>query len=95
MRAHLGRAYTQWEKRTLARERREGFAQGKAEARAEAIAKGRVEGMAEALLTLLKIRGFVVSTRARRRILGCTDTAQLDALLRRAVSTTRGNELFE
>jgi hypothetical protein len=57
-------------------------------------AKGRAEGRAEALLAVLEARGLSVTQDARARILECTDTAQLDAWIRKAVSINSVDELF-
>ncbi len=57
-------------------------------------AKGRAEGRAEALLTVLEARGLRVSDEARARILACTDAAQLDAWVRKAITITSVDELF-
>jgi hypothetical protein len=57
-------------------------------------AKGRAEGRAEALLAVLEARGLRASDEARARILACTDVAQLDAWIRKAVSVTSADEFF-
>jgi hypothetical protein len=61
--------------------------------------EGREEGLHEgertALLKVLEARGLVVKQRARQRILACTNSAQLDLWLRRAVSVRSTEELFE
>jgi hypothetical protein len=63
------------------------------------VAQGREEGLHEgertALLKVLEARGLVVKQRARQRILACTNSAQLDLWLRRAVSVRSTEELFE
>jgi hypothetical protein len=58
------------------------------------IAKGEAKGRAEALLTMLEARGLRVSDEARARILACTEAAQLDAWVRKAVSVGSIDELF-
>ena len=66
--------------------------------RAEAEAKGRAEGEAKgtihALLTVLEGRGLAVSTAERGRIEACTDLAELERWLRRALTITSTAELF-
>jgi len=64
------------------------------EGRAEGEAKGRAEGEAKALLAVLQARGVPVSDEARGRILACTDAAQLDAWVRKAVAVASADELF-
>jgi hypothetical protein len=57
-------------------------------------AEGEAKGRAEALLTLLEARGLRASDEARARILACSDGAQLDAWIRKAVSVATVDELF-
>ncbi len=54
--------------------------------RAEAKAEGIAAGIARSILQVLELRGLTVDERSRARILGCTDPAQLQAWLGRAVS---------
>ena len=63
--------------------------------RAEGEAKGKAEGEARALLTVLEGRNLPVSADQRDRILACTDLAQLDAWLRKAIVATATADLFE
>jgi hypothetical protein len=65
-----------------------------AKGRAEGEAKGEAKGRAEALLSVLQARGLRVSDEVRARILACTDVAQLDAWVRKAVAVTSVDELF-
>lgn len=62
--------------------------------RAEGEAKGRADGEAKALLAFLEARGIDVSAEARVRITECTDSDQLEAWVRRAVSIVSIDELF-
>lgn len=55
---------------------------------------GRAEGKAEALLTVLSARGVSLDAADEQRIRGCTDLAQLDEWLRRAVSVASARELL-
>lgn len=57
-------------------------------------AKGRAEGLAEALLTVLRAAGIEVSAQADHRIKSCTDLAQLESWLARAVTVRSTDELF-
>ena len=66
------------------------YGQGHEEGRQE----GRQEGEATALLEVLDARGLPVSQNARRRILACTNRAELKRWLRRAVRVASVNELF-
>ena len=72
------RIYESWEKKTLARGRREGEAEAKAE--------GRREGKANAVLAVLESRGLTVTAARRKQVLACTDDAQLDAWVRAAAT---------
>src|SRR5262249_8704273 len=62
--------------------------------RAAGVAQGETRGEANAVLRVLVARGIVVSEEVRERILSCTDLAQLDAWLDRAVVATRAEELL-
>jgi hypothetical protein len=57
-------------------------------------ATGRAEGRAQAVLDVLDARSLRVSDDARARILACTDTEQLAAWVRKAVTATSVDELF-
>jgi hypothetical protein len=65
-----------------------------AEQQAEGQAKGEAQGEAKAVLTFLATRGIEVPDEARERITGCTDLAQLEAWVRRAVAATSVEDLF-
>ncbi len=69
---------------------RKAFADGEAsgEARGEALGEGR------AVLTVLDARGVTVPAAAREQILACSDLAQLDTWLRRAVTATTADEVI-
>jgi len=69
-------------------------AKGRAEGVAEGRAEGVAEGRAEALLAVLQARGLRVSDEVRARVFACTDVAQLDAWVRKAVTVTSVDELF-
>ncbi|GAB3962811.1 hypothetical protein GCM10029978_019080 [Actinoallomurus acanthiterrae] len=58
-------------------------------------AEGEVKGTAKAVLTVLSGRGACVSPDIRARITGCTDLAQLEAWLQRAVVVSTAAELFD
>ncbi|HEX8704925.1 MAG TPA: hypothetical protein VF815_39195 [Myxococcaceae bacterium] len=77
----------------------QGREEGRKEGREEGLQKGREEGLYEgertALFKVLDARGLVVKQAARRRILACTDLAQLERWLRKAVSVRSTKELFE
>ena len=70
------------------------FAQGKAEGEAEGEAKGKAEGEARAILRVLDRRGVPVSDEQRERILTCSDLAQLEGWLDRAVTARTVDEVF-
>jgi hypothetical protein len=65
--------------------------QGRAEGRAE----GRVEGEVDAVLTVLDARGIDVPDDARARITACTDLDQLKDWVRRAVTATSIDDVFD
>ena len=56
-------------------------------------AEGKAEGEGQAVLTVLDARGVPVPDAIREQILACTDLAQLDTWLRRAVTATAANEV--
>jgi hypothetical protein len=57
--------------------------------------KGRLEGEHRALLKVLKARRLAVDDTARRRILACTQLAQLELWLGKAVTVQSVQELFK
>jgi hypothetical protein len=57
--------------------------------------KGRLEGEHRALIKVLKARGLTVDDTARRRILACTELAQLELWLGKAVTVQSVQELFK
>jgi hypothetical protein len=71
------------------------FKQGRVEGRAEGRAEGEARGKADAVLVVLKGRGIPVSGDARGRILACTDTAQLDVWLERALAAASVADVFD
>jgi predicted transposase YdaD len=74
--------YDRWERKTLARGRREGKAEG------------RAEGLREGVLAVLEGRGLPVTAAQRKQVLACTDEAQLDAWLRAAKTTPSAKALL-
>ncbi|MEU9887825.1 hypothetical protein [Sphaerisporangium sp. NPDC051011] len=61
---------------------------------AEGKAQGKAEGKAEAIVMVLDGRGLSVSEEACSRILGCTDAAQLDTWLQRALTVASVEDVF-
>ena len=57
--------------------------------------EGRAEGEAKALLGFLGARGIVVPDDARERIMRCTDLDQLETWVRRAVTVSTVEDLFD
>jgi hypothetical protein len=55
--------------------------------------RGEARGEGRAVLTVLDARGVAVPADARERILACTDLAQLETWLRRAVTATTAAEV--
>jgi hypothetical protein len=72
----------------------QGVTEGKAQGVAEGEARGKAEGESQAVLTVLEARGVPVPEAIRKQILGCTDLAQLDTWLRRAVTATTAAEVI-
>ncbi len=70
-------------------------AQGREEGREEGRQEGRQEGEMGALFEVLDARGLDVDDESRRRILACTELAQLKLWLRRAVAVKSVQALFE
>jgi hypothetical protein len=60
----------------------------------EGMAKGVAEGCAKSVLAVLEARGLRASDEGRARILACTNVAQLDTWIRKAVSVNSVDELF-
>jgi hypothetical protein len=60
----------------------------------EGEARGEAKGKAEGVLVVLRARGLVVSPEVEDRVTRCTDIAQLDEWLRRAVVVTSAEEIF-
>jgi hypothetical protein len=74
---------------------KEGFKQGFMEGFMEGFQKGRQEGELRALLEVLDARGIDVDAEARKRIMACTEFAQLKIWLRKAVKVHSVQEFFE
>jgi hypothetical protein len=60
----------------------------------EVDARGQALGEGRAVLTVLDARGVHVSEAIREEILGCTDVAQLDTWLRRAVTAPTADDVI-
>jgi hypothetical protein len=73
----------------------QGKAAGAALGEALGEARGKALGEANALLRVIEARGLSVPGEARARILSCTDTAQLDAWLDRALVAARVEEILD
>ncbi|WP_149257834.1 hypothetical protein [Actinomadura sp. K4S16] len=61
---------------------------------ARAAVKGEAKGLALAVIRNLENRGIGVSQEERERVLGCTDTARLDAWLERSLTVQTAAEIF-
>lgn len=68
---------------------------GRAEGHAEGREEGRAEGEIEAILTVLDARGLDIPSEARERISRCSDLHLLEKWIRRAVTVTSVDELFD
>jgi len=67
---------------------------GRARGRAEAWATGRAIGMGRAVLIVLDTRGIAVPTVVQERVRACTDLAQLETWLVRALTATTADEVI-
>ena len=56
-------------------------------------ARGEARGEGRAVLTVLEARGVEVAATVREHILACTDLAQLDVWLRRALTASSGEDV--
>jgi hypothetical protein len=68
--------------------------QGKAEGHVEGKAEGLVEGEARSVLRILDARRLAPSEEQRQRVISCTDAAQLDLWLDRAITADTVDEIF-
>jgi predicted transposase YdaD len=68
--------------------------QGKAEGHVEGKAEGLVEGEARSVLRILDARRLAPSEEQRQRVISCTDAAQLDLWLDRAITADTADEVF-
>jgi hypothetical protein len=62
--------------------------------REEGLAEGRAEQAAKAVLRVLAKRSVRVSKSVRTRLAACTDLAELDRMLDRALEVSRAEEIF-
>ncbi len=60
-----------------------------------AVLQGEVKGRAIALITLIEARGLVLSAAARARIMGCEDTEQVEAWLRRVLEAASVEQILD
>jgi predicted transposase YdaD len=74
--------------------RAEGEAKGRAEGEAKGLAEGEAKGEAKTVLAVLEARGLRVTAAQRERVLACTDLAQLEGWVRKAVTVKTTAELF-
>jgi hypothetical protein len=70
-------------------------AEARDEGRAEARDEGRIETRSDSVLTVLRIRGIVVSDAARERILAQKDLEQLKRWLEKACVATSIQEVLD
>ncbi|MFE8605267.1 RpnC/YadD family protein [Archangium violaceum] len=77
----------------------QGREEGRQEGRQEGLQTGRQEGLHEgeviALLKVLEARGLLMDEQSRQRIAACSDLAQIERWLLKAVSVQSVQELFE
>ena len=72
----------------------EGHVEGKAEGLVEGKAEGLVEGEARSVLRILDARRLAPSEEQRQRVISCTDAAQLDLWLDRAITADTVDAIF-
>jgi len=60
----------------------------------QGMSEGEARGEAKAVLRLLAARGLGLSEAQRERVASCTDSAQLDLWLDRAISASTAAEVF-
>jgi flagellar biosynthesis/type III secretory pathway protein FliH len=72
-----------------------GEADGLAKGEAVGLAKGEAAGVAKAVVNVLRRRGLVVDSAFEERVRLCTDLAQLESWLERAVHVERPEQIFE
>ncbi|MCU0694725.1 MAG: Rpn family recombination-promoting nuclease/putative transposase [Polyangiaceae bacterium] len=65
------------------------------EGRAEGEARGEARGRADAIMQVITARGLRLTPAQVERLRTCTDLAELDRLLRRALSIETAQQLFE
>jgi hypothetical protein len=70
------------------------FEKGRQKGLDEGLAMGLAKGRAEAVLDLLAMRGVRVDSKARERILSCTDLATLGRWFERAARATHISEVL-
>jgi hypothetical protein len=84
----------EYEKTLVEKIHDQGIAEGKAEGITEGEARGKAEGEARAVLRLLDARGLALSQEQRQQVTSCTDAAQLDRWLDRAITAGTVAEVF-
>ncbi|GAA0395679.1 hypothetical protein GCM10009530_54020 [Microbispora corallina] len=72
-----------------------GLAEGRVRGLAEGETKGVAKGEAKAILAVLRTRGIAISSESEDRISQCTDLGLLDLWIRKAVTATSVDELFD
>ncbi|MFG1961342.1 hypothetical protein ACGFJ2_27075, partial [Nonomuraea sp. NPDC049028] len=90
--------YSPFAREHYGRGKADGIAEGKVEGKVEGKAEGRTEGKAEeaarSVLLVLATRDFNVPDDIRTQITTCTDLAQLETWLTRAVTAQALEDLF-
>jgi hypothetical protein len=69
--------------------------QGREEGREEGQQEGRLDGERSALIKVLEARGLAVDGGARKRLLACTELAQIDLWLSQAATVQSVQQLFK
>jgi flagellar biosynthesis/type III secretory pathway protein FliH len=72
----------------------EGRTEGKAEGKAEGRIEGKAEGSAQMILRVLSARGMQLPADIRERILGCSDSRQLEMWGDRAATAVSLDDVF-
>ncbi len=59
------------------------------------VAQGEARGEAKAILSVLEARGISVGEAEKSAIMGCTDSEQLDGMIRKALTVASASELLD
>jgi predicted transposase YdaD len=95
MKSRVYEYVSEFARRYVAQGLRQGREEGREDGLEEGREEGRLEGERQALLRVLEARGLTLKGAARKRVLACTDLAQLERWLSQAVKVQSVQELFK